>query len=326
MNPNADKLARVNRGEKFRPKASTHNALMDMLRRWRSMGLQLGGAAGDLAVQPAVTVEVQNTCGSDLDEFAILKVNATPIAVTDNARAFKDGRMLTGVTPTASSNFVVLQRPIAANKFGPAAILGLTPVQINVTDAAHTHATVGTSTTELTSGTSGPAAIIAKESGTGTKWALVNLSGQGGSAALASTFVQKTATQTLSGAGTTRVVWDDTAVYDELGVWSAANDYFDIAVTGKYLVTAGFRLEDLLIDVWTNCMIKVVAETPPRAAQAGDNDTGTATIVHNMSYQGLFTAGDKIEVAISKIAASDVNIVTGAAGVPIPYFAIARLS
>lgn len=175
-----DITGHANRGQPVRFRADTHNALMELLRHWRTGGQRAGADASPLGNEPTVQVEVQNDCGSDVDEFAILAVASPVITLADSPRDFKDGRMLSGTTPSATANIVITQEPIPAGKFGRATILGLTPCQVNVTDAAHNYAEPSTSTSMLTSSTSGPAIIIARESGTGTVWALVLLTGQAG--------------------------------------------------------------------------------------------------------------------------------------------------
>lgn len=75
-----------------------------------------------------------------------------------------------------TQKLVVPLQHIEAGGQGWAAIGGLTWVLVDVTDADHTHARIDNGEVLLVSGTYG-APIVVKQSGTGTKWALVNLAG-----------------------------------------------------------------------------------------------------------------------------------------------------
>lgn len=147
-----------------------------MLRLLKGQGGGRGG--GDNPITP-VEVLVKNTSGSPLSSrFGILKVASPRITYSAaNAQTFFDEDTLLGTTPAVAAPFVVVQEPLSADGFGIARLLGLTRVQIEVSDAAHEYADCTTLTTKLTSGTTGPARILWKEAGTGTKWAVVNLLG-----------------------------------------------------------------------------------------------------------------------------------------------------
>jgi hypothetical protein len=126
----------------------------------------------------AVHVRVKNGTANPLYRFNVLQVAAPQVLFGENAALFFDDDALKGTTPAAAAPFVVLQEPLAAGHFGIARILGLTRVKVNVTDAGHGYADCTTATDKLTSGATGPARILWKESGTGDKWAVVNLLGQ----------------------------------------------------------------------------------------------------------------------------------------------------
>ncbi len=100
---------------------------------------------------------------SDLNEFL-----ARPIGFQSAASA-PDAM-------THASRFAILQDPAFAEDIVQAVTSGLTQVRIDITDEDHDHAEVRDGdSTQLRSSTSGPCVILWKESGTGTKWALVRI-------------------------------------------------------------------------------------------------------------------------------------------------------
>lgn len=71
--------------------------------------------------------------------------------------------------------FVVAVEPIAQNAIGRAAIDGVVVAKINVTNSGHTGVLPQSNAPFLKSYESGPATILWKEHGTGSKWALLHL-------------------------------------------------------------------------------------------------------------------------------------------------------
>jgi len=122
-------------------------------------------------------VIVKNATGAAAARYAVLALGSPLIAQTDNAVEFKRTLTFAGTTPAATTDRVaVLLEPLASNKIGRAVVCGVVPVQVNVTDAAHTFATpTASDNTKLTSAASGPIELLSKESGTGTKWAYAHL-------------------------------------------------------------------------------------------------------------------------------------------------------
>jgi hypothetical protein len=75
---------------------------------------------------------------------------------------------------TTLDPFVILAEPIKAGVEGFAFCSGIFPARINIGNANHTHAGLKSSdSTQLDSSFAGPARILYKESGTGTKLAVV---------------------------------------------------------------------------------------------------------------------------------------------------------
>lgn len=147
-------------------------------------GAQVPGSVPALNVNPTATVYVRNDTAGDLDSWAVLALGDPEPDLTDDdaAHTWRGQPVFPGAAPAASSDpFGVLLHPVKAGAVGAAAVLGVVPVDLNVTDSSHTHASPAASTTAtLATGTSGPAVIVSKESGTGTKRAAVLLTGQAG--------------------------------------------------------------------------------------------------------------------------------------------------
>jgi hypothetical protein len=161
-----------------------------------------GGAA------PGVIL-VKNTSGGTVDRFGVLGLGAALITPTANAVEFKNQIVLEGDTPVASGPFAVLLEPLLDDAIGRAVVAGAVQVQISVGEAGHTHARATTSTSYLQSGVCGTARILWKESGTGTKWAIVLL----GQPARAAEIMLFTANETnKDGSGSTIAVTGGTVL------------------------------------------------------------------------------------------------------------------
>jgi hypothetical protein len=79
---------------------------------------------------------------------------------------------------------VICAEPIANGSIGAAWAGGVCQVQIEVSDADHAYADVSDGQlTRLASAESGPCTILWKQSGTGTKWAVIRFGGAGGGGA-----------------------------------------------------------------------------------------------------------------------------------------------
>lgn len=176
-------LSPVSPGEPFRLlDADVCNVLFAMAREWQSkrMGRTGNGTSSGTQGDP-ISVIMQNRSGSALDQYAIVGISDALVPYADSATEFKRRPQFRATAPTATGPFAVLQQPIAnyvsdstPNTIGRAIISGCAVCKLNVTSSGDTYASPTTSTTELTTGTSGSARILAKESGTGSgKWGVV---------------------------------------------------------------------------------------------------------------------------------------------------------
>lgn len=150
--------------------AGTLNAMLRAIRE-----LQTEGPGAELK-----TVCCQNDTGSDLAEYQIVGIgglNQTHAAAPTN---FLKSIVVTGSLPTDTyaGKFAVTQEPIKKGQTGRVKISGVSQCKVNVTDSGHAYAKGSTAggITQLTSAaaaTDGGAEILWKESGTGSKWAVI---------------------------------------------------------------------------------------------------------------------------------------------------------
>lgn len=169
----------------FLTDARTIKDSLDLLRDYRDSrpGRHSAAGVGD-PTAPATLIWIKNDTAGDLPALSILKLGAPTIdiASTDLRHELRARPIVSGTAPTAAGNpFCVTIEGVKAGGVGRAAILGATVCDVNVAVEAHTHAgPLAGDTAKLLSGTSGPARILHKESGTGTKKALVVLLGSSG--------------------------------------------------------------------------------------------------------------------------------------------------
>lgn len=119
----------------------------------------------------------RNETGSEVPKYGVFKIGDPVITPTDNLNQWLRIQSFEGLTPTADCDFAITQEAYksTADALKPCVVDGTTPVTIDVTDEAHTHAKAGTTVDKLVSDSSGPAKIVWKESGTGDKKALIHL-------------------------------------------------------------------------------------------------------------------------------------------------------
>ena len=177
-----DQLLNVHQGDKLRIPAATWNTLLDVARAERDRDHDMEKMMA--AALPAFNIlKVKNDSGNNVPRFGILGLETPIIEPSDNLDSFKQRPQMLGTTPTTThtGKFCILYEPLAIGAIGWAFVSGAAICQINVTVEAHKNADVKNSDrTQLQSATTGLASILWKESGTGTKWALVRLGAGGG--------------------------------------------------------------------------------------------------------------------------------------------------
>jgi hypothetical protein len=175
----AEQIRKVTVGEPVGdPSAAFQHATVDTIRYVRQLQ-SMGGAGTGSGAASAGVVQVKNTSGAARACFDVLGIDDTVFPTpTNNLDAFKLGPVLYGVTPNVAvheQKFVILLSPARIDAIVPAAIASPTIVKVHVTDEHYNYARIKAG--DAGSMESAPAGypILYRESGTGDKWAEVNL-------------------------------------------------------------------------------------------------------------------------------------------------------
>jgi hypothetical protein len=168
-----DTFKKVRDGEKLRIPARTYNAMIDAAADYANRKNNLDAESKGLSDN---IVYVKNNTGAAVDRLNILGINNIIIPPTDNN--FKNTTVFEGVVPLTANHsngrFIITAEPIANNSIGKAYATGCVPVQVYIYDQTHNFADIlNNDKTKLKSTPSGQATILWKESGTGTKWAVI---------------------------------------------------------------------------------------------------------------------------------------------------------
>lgn len=183
-----DTFDKVSAGQPVEIPAATWNALLEAGQAFRRQRL---GREGDSTPQfsPTASLEilVRNDVGSSLPIWSVVALGTPVISAVDYPQEVRRLPVFPGTAPAATTdNFAVLIEPAAADAYVRAVVMGVVPANLNVTDSTHTCAGPAAGVTAtLATATDGPARILWKESGTGTKRAVV-LVGRDTAAAAAS--------------------------------------------------------------------------------------------------------------------------------------------
>jgi len=206
-------MKRVQAGDEVVLSANAYNAWCDAAEDLQRRRMSQS-AVSQAERRDADIVLVRNDSGADIGRFGVLGIDGPIISPEDNPDEFKRRVTISGVVPTSthSDSFVVLLEPLAAGQIGEAIISGVCQVQVNVvSSSATTCGAVAGDLEKLTTG-KGSTPIIWKESGTGTKWAIVRIGGCIGlkvATLLGSLSYRSTANATVTKGGSGTVVAHD---------------------------------------------------------------------------------------------------------------------
>jgi hypothetical protein len=175
-----DSFKKVHNGEKLKIPARAYNAMIDAAQDYINRKSNQSSDTGTSL--PPNMVFVKNTTGAAVDRLNVLGIGGSEIDPAANT--FKQSIVFTGVVPTSehiNGRFLITAEPIAPNSIGKAYASGFTIVQLNIIDEGHGFADIKDSdVTQLESVATGPAVILHKEEGTGSKLAIVRFGGSGG--------------------------------------------------------------------------------------------------------------------------------------------------
>lgn len=177
MNRNQD-FKDVQHGQPVELSARRHNAVNEVLRRSAGARFDRGLVALPARTSRVPDIFVQNVSGKSLDRFAVVEITGTAIPV--GTQGFTTAPVLEGNTPGVDAVAIaVLSQPIGDTRTGGAWIHGVVTLQIDVIEEDHKYVDAKDGSNQFESGDEGYV-IQWKESGTGIKWAVVNLSRQSG--------------------------------------------------------------------------------------------------------------------------------------------------
>ena len=208
----------------------------------RKLDPQAPGSFVGSPTDDPIEISVKNTTGAALDRFAVLGISTPTITKSNDANAFYVRDLMNGIAPTATSTIVITQTTLGVNEIGVARVLGLCRVQVNITDEAHEYAASTTSTTQLTSGTSGQAKILHKESaGTGVKWCVVVLQNVAAGSSSQAEYIRFTLPGALAAIDASKAsctvddYWGGTSPGSTVTVYNlpASSDYIFAAISGS---------------------------------------------------------------------------------------------
>lgn len=167
---------KVQPGQPFKPSARVHNAFVDVLNGPNAIsGLRgLVGLGADGA-------RVKNGTGAAIGRFNVLTLGNLNMESSEDVASFLDNLVVKAAKPVTADysrdkRIGITIDGIDDEGIGLVVTDGLVPCQIEVTDVLHKYArpTDG-DCTKLTSDWWGQCRIVSSQSGTGTKWAIVQV-------------------------------------------------------------------------------------------------------------------------------------------------------
>ena len=173
-----DDFRKVRSGEPLRIPARAYNAFVDAAVDLRQRQADVGVEGAGVPRQHGL-IPVRNDSSADLERFHVLAIDEPLFAPEEEGeQAFQNTIALKGIKPdehTLPGAFVVAREPIADGAIGLCVAHGVTPVRVLVEDEDHGFADIKNGETVLVSAGSGGTPILWKESGTGEKWAVIEI-------------------------------------------------------------------------------------------------------------------------------------------------------
>lgn len=171
----------VNKGDRVRFRAEEFNTIARAVNTVNRQQAKLAPPVLGAGSPSTVIALVKNATGEDLERWAGVAI-ADPIFGPPETGPvpldFTERLNLIGTSPVIDAHLArlaIFREPVLDGQIGEAVLLGVTPCRIEVTSESHTHARLANASPLVISAPDGPARILFKESGTGTKWALVEI-------------------------------------------------------------------------------------------------------------------------------------------------------
>lgn len=173
-------MSKAQPGEPLRIAARDWNTLVDVAEVARTQGVQHTLPGSFKASSTGVIVPCRNNTGASVPRFHAVGLGAPLFTYADNAQTFLNQLGFIGEDLGSSylGRWAVVQETLPDGKIGSAMLSGITAAQITVAHADHPRVdidTAGTPGTQLVSSFYGAGEILYKESGTGSKWAVIRI-------------------------------------------------------------------------------------------------------------------------------------------------------
>lgn len=168
-------MQKVTSGQPLKIRAETFNSMIDAANYVKN--IRTGNSVNFQKTNSGLIL-IRNDSGADVAIRRVLGLGDTVADPTAAEDQFCEYIAFEGDLPDIDlhvGKWALLLDPIADGEYGRAAVSGEHQVKINVTDANHTHVEIGDGTTLLQSGYTGSGKILWKESGTGEKWAVIQI-------------------------------------------------------------------------------------------------------------------------------------------------------
>ena len=175
-----DVMKKVRTGDRLKIPAETFNTFIDTARGFRN-AQQNFRRQQQPEFRDTDIVLVRNDSEADRQRFDVLGVDNIIFSPTANLQEFQNRPALTGIVPDIDyhiGKFVILLEPAADGKIVRAAVGGLCVARIEVVSGEEWYGYADiydTDAEKLKSAPHGAAQIIWRETGAGTKWAVVRL-------------------------------------------------------------------------------------------------------------------------------------------------------
>ena len=174
----------IPRGAKLNRITSSH------VRAWNEAARAEMGRAFDSesdiesGAKSATVIDILNNTGATIEQFEILRLTDAVITYSQNELSFRNNWCIKAETPretTALDSIVVARTSLTSDRIGKATIAGVTPAKVLVGTGEESwkfvQAINGDRTKFAIAESRGIGQIVWKETGIGTKWALVELAG-----------------------------------------------------------------------------------------------------------------------------------------------------
>lgn len=221
-------------GGPIKPSAGAYNALIDLLNGPDA----INSLRASLGNQPAFT-RIKNNTGAILGRFNVIKLGTYNLSDTSETGRFIENLALGASKPVTadykrSVRIGITESSISDGGLDRVIVSGITLCKVNITSDKHQYARpTNNDVTQLTSDWWGQAKIIAQETGTGTKWCLVQVG-----SFFDHSWLGKFGSSVAKGATGTLTMWEgpgSSAAATSATITGVYNRYVTTLASGKFM-------------------------------------------------------------------------------------------